>query len=274
MAVVQDAVLRSNFDDVDPAGYVRMVLELSHHGAQIGPLAMKYLTAPKVDAYVPQHAMKLDRVRGGAILFGSMQPAEIDRYLPQALTAKDSEVRDAAALLLSFNLTEESFKSLNSPAILESLSPEVQKQVLELIRRMPFEPLPPPKWNRDQVLKILRRIPHTEAEFDAIQPELFKYMNEHSPKPSGKKMSSQELAEQVQKQVEEDEPFVGISGAKRFEESAAQTLTEADLPELRELRRKSLIGVSDESLHEYLAYTRIILAVINRLDLYKDLRKP
>ncbi|HET7840121.1 MAG TPA: hypothetical protein VFM21_00875 [Terriglobia bacterium] len=272
--VVQDAVLRSSFEDVDPAGYVQLALQLSHQGAEIGPLAMKYLTAPKVEAYVPIHAMKLDRVSGGAFLFGSMQPSEIDRYLPQALTAENSEIRDTAALLLSFNMTKEGFEALNSLGVLQSLSPKARKEVLEFIHYKPLEPLPPPKWNREQVLKILRRIPHTEKEYDAIQPELTKYMKKHGPKPGSKKLNSQEMAAQVQKEVEEGEPFLGISGAKMFEESAAQTLTEADLPELRELRRKSLLGVSDESLDEYFAYTRLILAIINRLDLYKELRKP
>jgi hypothetical protein len=49
-------------------------------------------------------------------------------------------------------------------------------------------------------------------------------------------------------------------------------LTEADLPAVREARRKSIHGLSDESLYEYFAYTTIIRGVINRLDLYKEYR--
>ncbi len=41
---------------------------------------------------------------------------------------------------------------------------------------------------------------------------------------------------------------------------------------VREARRAALLSVSDESLYEYAAYTRVILGVINRLDLYKEYR--
>jgi len=41
---------------------------------------------------------------------------------------------------------------------------------------------------------------------------------------------------------------------------------------LREARRKALYNVSDESLSEYLAYTQLMIRLLNRLDLYKDYR--
>jgi hypothetical protein len=50
------------------------------------------------------------------------------------------------------------------------------------------------------------------------------------------------------------------------------TLTEADLPAIREARRLALRGISDESLEEYFAFTAIIQGVMNRLDLYKEYR--
>ena len=273
VAVVEDAIERSSFEDVDPAGYIRLVLALSKHGADVGPLALKYLTYPKVEAYVPLHAMKLDRVSGGAILFGSMTPAQEDRYMPQALSSKDVQVRDAAALLLAFNMTPESFQALRSAALLRSLSPATRKQVLDLTRRQPLPAMPPPKYTRAQVLKILRRIPHSKRQADALEPEYMKSMQKMESQLKGLKPGSKEYIAAAEKQMEDSEPFFGIAGAARFEQSAAQTLTAADLPELREDRRKSLEGVSDETLDEYFAYTQIILAVINRLDLYQDARQ-
>jgi hypothetical protein len=41
---------------------------------------------------------------------------------------------------------------------------------------------------------------------------------------------------------------------------------------VREARRKSLYDISDESLEEYLAFTRVMIGLLNRLDLYKEYR--
>jgi hypothetical protein len=76
----------------------------------------------------------------------------------------------------------------------------------------------------------------------------------------------------MRRQIEESPPFLEIEDHARFIESAIANLTEADLPLVREARRKSLHGLSDESLGEYFAFSRLILGVINRLDLYKEYR--
>jgi hypothetical protein len=67
--------------------------------------------------------------------------------------------------------------------------------------------------------------------------------------------------------------FWGVAGDKEFAQNAIERLQEEDLPVLREARRKSLYGLSDEALHEYLALSRILLGAINRLDLYKEVRE-
>jgi hypothetical protein len=67
--------------------------------------------------------------------------------------------------------------------------------------------------------------------------------------------------------------FWGVAGDKEFERSAIALLQEEDFPVLRDARRKSIYGLSDEALHEYFALSRVLLGVINRLDLYKDMRE-
>ncbi len=275
-AVVRDAALRSSLTEVEPSGYIRLVLDLSHHGTDVGPLAVKYLTYPKVDTYLPQHAMKLDRLEGGVMLFGSMPAAQIDQYLSPLLASDKPEVRNTAAMLLAFNMTEESFKALKSPGLMQSLTVNTRREMADFTHYAPPKPLPPPIWSGEEVLKFLRRIPHTQEEFKALEPEYIKYRAAQESKHGDvtKKRDGKELAEQIRRDIEESEPFFGISGAKRFEESAIQTLTEEDLNELREDRRKSVTGASDEALYEYFAYTRIILGVINRLNLYNEWRAP
>jgi len=271
-AAVRDAALRSDLNELDAAGYIRLVLNLSSHGVDVGPLAIKYLTFPKVEAYLPFHSMKLDRLEGGTILFGSMPPSQADKYLPQALSADKPEVRNTAAMLLAFAMTEDSFKALKSPSVLQSLSADTRKQLLDFTRYSPPKPVAAPKFSREQVLKILRRMPHTKEEYDALLPEYTKYNDEQFAQHPNIKPGSKELADLIRQHIEEGEPFFGISGAKRFAESAIQTLREDDLDELREARRKSIQGVSDEALYEYFAYTQILLGVINRLDLYREFR--
>jgi hypothetical protein len=67
--------------------------------------------------------------------------------------------------------------------------------------------------------------------------------------------------------------FWGVAGDKEFTQSAIALLQEEDLPVLREARRKSIYSLSDEALHEYFALSRVLLGVINRLDLYKEARE-
>ena len=67
--------------------------------------------------------------------------------------------------------------------------------------------------------------------------------------------------------------FWGVAGDKEFAQSAIALLQEEDLPALREARRKSIYGLSDEALGEYFALSRVLLDIINRLDLYRDVRE-
>jgi len=76
----------------------------------------------------------------------------------------------------------------------------------------------------------------------------------------------------MRERIEESPPFLEIEDHERFIESSTANLTQADLPLVREARRKSLHGLSDESLGEYFAFSRLILGVINRLDLYMEYR--
>jgi len=72
--------------------------------------------------------------------------------------------------------------------------------------------------------------------------------------------------------VGESEPIYGIAGHTAFLNSAVATLLPEDFKTLQDARRKALFNVSDESLEEYLAFTQLMIGLINKLDLYKDYR--
>jgi len=83
-----------------------------------------------------------------------------------------------------------------------------------------------------------------------------------------KKMSQGDIA----KVVAESEPIYGIADHTAFQNNAVATLKAEDFDAIRQARRKALYNVSDESLSEYLAYTQIMIRMLNHLDLYKDYR--
>ena len=81
LAAISQGLALTNLDDVDILSYVQILVRLSQANVDIGPLADKYLSYPNVETYVPQHAMKLDRESGALILYGSMSPVSLDKYL-------------------------------------------------------------------------------------------------------------------------------------------------------------------------------------------------
>jgi hypothetical protein len=143
------------------------------------------------------------------------------------LDSKESYTRSTAALLLSFNMTANSFKTLKAS-------------------------------NRGAFPEQVRlSIGHTMKYSRVVVSAA---------------MSHAEVLEKIRRIPKYDSTFFGIAGDKMFEQSAIAVLKEDDLETLRGARRKSLVSVSDEALGEYFALSKILLGVINRLDLYKAYR--
>ncbi len=59
---------------------------------------------------------------------------------------------------------------------------------------------------------------------------------------------------------------------RALDNSLLATLTPQDLPALQEARRRMIEGVSNESVEGYLEMSRLLLGLINHLDLYKQYR--
>lgn len=240
LAVVRDAVERSDLGEINAAGYVELVLELAQHGMDTGALAEKYMRYPNVDGYVAEHSLAVDRATGAIFLYGSMPPERADKYLVPLLNTRDPEICGTAALQLALNMTRDSYRALAALPGIDDLPEPARKQVTAaLAYHAPLGKVIPTH-TREQVLARLRALPRTP--------------------------------EQMESELKKEKPMVGIADDQPFIRSAISTLTAADLVTVREARRAALLSVSDESLYEYMAYTRIILGVINRLDLYKEYR--
>ena len=244
LAVVSDAVGRSDLGELNTASYVEVALELAQHGVDTRPLAEKYMKYPDVDGYVDgyvaEHSLPLDRAAGATFLYGSMPPERADEALVPLLNAKEADVRGTAALQLALNMTQESYRALAGLPGLDDLPDYAQKQVVAALAYHPPQGNVIPAYSREQVLARLRALPRTP--------------------------------EQMEAELKKENPVVGIANDEPLIRSAIATLNATDLETVREARRAALMSVSEESLDEYAAYTRVILGVINRLDLYKEYR--
>ena len=275
--VVVSSIERADLDEVDTRGYLQLLLNLSHSGVDVGPLANRYLTRKDAEAMVPEHAMELNRDMAGLFIYGSMPPEIADHYLTAALQDQEPYARATAALLLATNMTEESFKALSEFKGLSELPEQYRKEVEHSLKYDPYQPPKmSPKFTREQVLEYIRTLPNTREEMEAAFKKQHAWEEQHRgmlPHSKGAKAEiTKDMVADTRHQIEESPPFLEIEDHKRFIESAITNLTEADLPLVREARRKSLHGLSDESLGEYFAFSRLILGVINHLDLYQEYR--
>jgi hypothetical protein len=240
LAVVRESALRSDLGEINTAGYVELVLEMAQHGVDTGALAEKYMRYPNVDGDIPERSLTVDRATGAIFLYGSMSAERADKDLVPLLAAKEADVHSTAALELALNMTLESYRALSGLPGIDHLPEYVQKEVVESMAYHAPAGNVIPTSSREQVLLRLRTLPRT--------------------------------ADQMEAELKKENPVVGIADDEAFIRSAMATLTAADLDAVREARRAALLSVSEESLYEYAAYTRLILGVINRLDLYKEYR--
>ena len=165
-------------------------------------------------------------------------------------------------------MTEESFRALSRWDGLSKIEEDFRRNDIQAILRYKA-PNPGdfarPKWTREQVLTVIAGLPHTRKEFDDVMASKGAAFDQQVRE---KKPSQEELS----KIVAESEPIYGIADRTSFMASAIATLKPEDFQTVREARRKSLFNASDESLSEYLAFTQVMIGLLNRLDLYKDYR--
>ena len=268
LSVVKDALAQTDFQETDPANYLSLALELGQRGVDIQALAAKLLLFPNAVIHISEHSLDLDADTAALFLYGSMDPAKASKALIAKLDAPEPFVRPAAAHLLAEQMAEDAFRTLSTWGGLAHIKEDYRRNDIQAV--MKYEApdaasLANPKWTREQVLQIIAGLPHTRKEFDDVMStkgaEFDREMRE-------KKATQEELS----KAVAEGEPIYGVADHTAFQNAAVATLTADDFDTVRNARRKALYNISDESLSEYLAYTQIMIRMLNHLDLYKDYR--
>jgi hypothetical protein len=268
LQLVRDSIAQADFQDSDPASYLSLALSLSLQGVDIAPLAARLLRYPNAVIRVPEQGLELDSDTAALFLYGSMKPALATSALIPELQAPESFVRSGAAHLLAEQLTEESFRTLSRWDGLPRVEEDFRRNDIHAV--MKYQPpneadLAHPKFTREQVLQIVAALPHSTAEFADVMGKKGADFDKHM-------RDTKATQEQISKAMAEGEPIYGIANHTAFMNSAVATLQPGDFELLRTARRKTLFSLSDQNLEEYLAFTQVMIALINRLDLYKEFR--
>jgi len=268
LKLIRDALAQADFQESDPANYLELGLELSHAGVDVAPLAAKLLLFPNATIHISEHSLDLDSDSAALILYGSLEPALASNALIELLKAPEPFVRSAAAHLLAEQMTEESFRALSKWNGMGTVEEEFRRNDIQAIMKYKAWDAADsahPKFSREQVLETIAALPHTRKEFDEV-------MATKGAAFDRQMRDAKATQQQIAKEVADGLPIYGVADHVAFMTSAAATLQAGDFETIREARRKALYDVSDESFSEYLAYTQIMIGMLNRLDLYKEYR--
>jgi hypothetical protein len=267
--LIRDSLAQADFQESDPANYLSIALALGQAGVDIRPLAAKLLLYPDAIIHVPDSSFEMDSDTSALLLYGTVEPSQASDALISLLDAPQPYVRAAAAHLLAEQMTDESFRAMSKWDGLSSISEDFRRNDIQAI--MKYQPqnahdYANPKFTREQVLQTIAALPHTQKEFDQVMATkgaaFDQQIRENKP-----------TQEQLTKIVADSLPIYGVADHTAFQTSAIATLEPEDFAAIREARRKSLYGISDQALEEYLAYTQIMIGMLNRLDLYQQYRQ-
>jgi len=268
LKVVRDAIAQADFQETDPANYLSLALALSQAGVDIQPLAARLLRYPNAAIHISERSLDLDVDTAALFLYGSMPATQATNALIAELQAPELFVRSAAAHLLAEQLNEDAFRTLSRWDGVNKIEEEYRRNDIHtVLKYQPPDPadLAQPKFTREQVLRVIASLPHSRKEFDDT-------MSTRGAAFDKKLHDTNLTPEQLSKAVADNEPIYGIANHTAFLNSAVATLQPEDFKTLQDARRKAVLNVSDESLEEYLAFTQLMIRLINKLDLYKDYR--
>lgn len=232
--VIAQAVAKTDLSDVQPTDYVRMGLRLAHDGADIEPIARNYLEAPgNVTTYLPEHGGYELNRVNGALLLYGILPTE---KIDDALSKEvKSQSAETRNVAAAIWSLNMTERSFKGLAELGEMT-ELSSDAKRQVRSVliPYEVrVTAPKYTREQMLAKIAKFPN----FNATASEDFEIENE------------------------------------AVANSVFATFTEADVVTLREARRRSVTGVSDEAVDEYTELSRALLSLINKLQMYSEYRK-
>jgi hypothetical protein len=118
-------------------------------------------------------------------------------------------------------------------------------------------------------LRALRRWPGREQLPQQEAEEVSKVLRYSPVKAAATRLTREQVLERLRKLP--DAPALSPAESQDWQAGAIATLTAGDLEQLRAARRRGM-RLSDEAIYHYFELTKIMLGVINRLDLYSTWR--
>ncbi len=265
LLLARDSIAQADFQETDPANYLSLAVALAQQGVDISPLAARLLRYPNAVIRVPEQGLELDSDTAALFLYGSLKPAVATSALIPELQAPESFVRAGAAHLLAEQLTEESFRALSRWHGLPKIEEDFRRNDITAVMKYQQPEAAHPEFSREQVLQTIAALPHSSAEFTDV-------MGRKGADFDKQMRDTKATQEQISAAITEGQPIYGIANHTAFMNSSVATLQPGNFELLRTARRKALFNVSDQSLEEYLAFTQVMIGLINRLDLYKEFR--
>jgi protein-tyrosine-phosphatase len=269
LTLIRNSLEQTDFQDSDPANYLSLAMDLGQAGVDIRPLAAKLLLFPNTTIHIAEHDLDLDSDTAALVLYGSIDPTQATSALIGLLQSSQSVVRSEAAHLLAEQMNEDSFRALSAWDGTSKVDEEFRRNDIQAV--MKFQAINPgdygaPKFTREQVLQTVAGLPHSQKELEEVSSTKGAAFDKEM---RDKKATQKQIADAVANGL----PIYGIADHTTFINSAILTLQAGDFETIREVRRKSLYDVSTETLNEYLAYTQIMIGMLNHLDLFKDYRQ-
>jgi hypothetical protein len=162
LTAAAEAMVRSDLTDVYMADYLQTVRLLDSKGIKTAGLADKYMQATKVDAFIPQHSLKVTKDLGAVFLYGTLLPDEVDDHLVPFMQSTDEETRSAAIFMLSLNLTARSFNALKKIRGNPGLTKKDKENIDAVLTPKAVKVKEKSKYSRAQIVAKLQKFPEMD----------------------------------------------------------------------------------------------------------------
>jgi hypothetical protein len=160
--IAAEAIQRADLQDIDVAGFLNLYVRLNRAGADVGPLAVRFIKQPQVSGFVPQHNLQIDRNVAAMFLFGSLSADQNDRYLLPLFKEPNKETREAAIYMGTATLTPAALKALKA-LDRSTISKELGRVIDSVLTRHSVKIDAKPKYSREQILAKLKKFPEMDA---------------------------------------------------------------------------------------------------------------
>lgn len=219
---VINGLLKSRIEHIQLNTFLQIIIILSKEGYDISELATKYLSSPKKKVLLKNHFLSLNRTHAGILIYGTMDDNAATKNLIKNILSDNPEyVKHSSSVILYLKNTKRGNNVLDSLKT-KNLIPEKTLEVLNYYRKSLSSK---PKKSKEIYSRneILKKISWVPFNFK--------------------------------------EKWYGASGDQSLLYSTYKILNHTEIDLLRKARNKTIFDISDESLHEYFALTKLIFVL-------------